>query len=275
MDLLSKKDYERHFLNFNMNILMKIEISRDIFFKYLKEKLIRFNNRKSASYSTYSFGFFSNFINMKILSFLYEFYKVTKNPFFKYGHFLSSVNNLALVQLMGFTERPSSITNEIVVEFFSAKFFYADFIFQYIIKTFFLKFNNMFSMSAILNMNLFQRYVYILQCKDFYNFSYYESEENLKALKNIGELFHDYCTGIMDLFENASSAHFLSFIDPIMKVVFPIFNKIVLFLIKYNLLSKDLETKYYSLLSNVFKIISSKQLSKFIVFNLKNRHKLL
>ena len=196
MDLKSKPKFTNHLQNINFNILNKIPVSKQMYIDYISSKINEYSHNQSSENSK---NFFSNFINFKILELFSCFAGLWTNKFFHLkNYFGSNITNEALIKLMSFSEPISMLNENDAADFTTAKFYFAEYVFNYIVKTFQLKYNNLWNIRTILNMNLYQRYIYLFQIKNFFKFNYFDNE----SLLSLEGVFYDLANTIIELYDN-------------------------------------------------------------------------
>ena len=93
-----------------------------------------------------------------------------ENKFFHVKDYFKGIPPKKLISLMPLSENAADINEAIRGDFFSAKFYFAELVFNYLIRTYLLKYNNLWNIRTIINMNLWQRKVYLQEIKQFFKF---------------------------------------------------------------------------------------------------------
>ena len=142
-----------------------------------------------------------------------------------------------------------------------AKFYYCELIFNYIIRKFIIKYNNILNIRTIVNLNLFQRRLYLLEIKNFYKINPKNSNGNDSILNE--KLVNQMINNFLELFE--SILKYVDTGDDPQNVIgsfysyyFTTFNRFFKYLIKFNLLSENQTNKYYELVFDALKIFNDK-----------------
>lgn len=253
VDLISKPKFHTNLQNFNFNILSKITFSKQMYIDYLVTKIAEYQNNPTHENSK---NFFSNFINFKILELFSSFAVRWENKFFHVKNFFVSTPPETLIKLMSFHEPLSMLNQEDIPAFSISKFYFAEYLFNYIVRTNLLKYNNLLNIRTILNMNLYQRFIYIQEIKNYFKFNYFDNDN---TLSNEG-LFYDLSSAILDLYDTIIKANeTFEFMDRILGYVFPTFNRIFKYLIKYNIINDELKSKYFELVLDTINLANEKE----------------
>ena len=258
VDLISKPKFHLNLENFNYNILSKITVSKQMYIDYLVQKITEYQNTPTHDHSK---TFFSNFINFKILELFSAFAVRWENKFFHAKNYFANINTDILIKLMSFNEPISMLSQNDAPDFTTAKFYFAEYVFNYIVRTYQLKFNNLWNIRTLLNMNLYQRYIYIQEIKNYFKFNYFDNEN----LMNYDQIFYDLALSILELYDNILKVNEnFDFTERIISYVFPTFNRIFKYLIKYNVINDELKAKYFELVLDTINLANEKGHGKFI-----------
>ena len=248
-DFISRKTFHKHMRNFNFNILFKIPKSKQIYIDALTAQISMYVSKKSVETNS---EFFNNFIVVKILELFSTFAVYWENKFFHVVPTLLGIFKMKdLFDLLSLNDMINTIKEEFATNFISGKFFFAELLFNYIVRTFMLKFNNLWNFRTIINMNLFQRLIYIHNIKHFNLLLKEEYTEN-EIDDLIGNILNLYDSIIL-INERADV------IERIMSYVFPTFNRIMKYMIKYNLLNEENKKRYFDLVFETLHIQNEKQ----------------
>jgi len=252
VDFLEKKHFRDHFQNFNFNILAKNYVSKEKYIDFLVTKIMDYDRKQNSETSFY---FFTNVFVLKILTLYTEFNNPNTNKFFHISSFLKEFKTDTLLKLISF-EEPLTMLNEITApDFVISKMYFTGLIFNYLIKSFYNLHNILFKNKAILNMNVFQRVIYLLDSKHFYQFN---PKKDFVVKQDI--VFTDFASIVLDQYENILKLNDnINLQHEILENVFPIFTEIFKFLIKYNIISKELRMKYYELVLDTFVVIEKSE----------------
>ena len=239
VDLISKPKFHFHLQNFNFNILSKIASSRQIYLDYFVAKIDEYIANMNEENSK---NFFTNFINFKILELFSTFAVRWENKFFHVKNYLDTRKPADIIELLRFKEPVSIIEPNKAADFVNSKFYFAEFLFNYFVRTYQLKNNNLWNIRTIINMNLYQRLVYLHRIKDFSLFNFFEEKKNNEDYQNIQILTNT----ILDLYEGTLKMNeTYDCKDKIIRYVFPTFNRIFKYLIKYNIIDDSQKTRYF------------------------------
>ena len=256
LDFNSKPKFHLHFQNINFNILSKIPFTRDKYLNYLYQKIKEYMECSTARQKRESQKFFSDFITYKILECFSIFAQRWENKFFHIYDFFKDFDKNKLVQLLSLNENVADINEAIRGDFFNAKFYFAELLFNYFIRTYLLKYNNLWNIRTIINMNLFQRYLYQYNIKNFFKF--HCNEENAFNESLINNLIY----AILELYDailkftDSDNAGNLS--DLLYSYYFPTFTRIFKYMIKSHLLSHEQLSKYFELVFDSVKMWNEK-----------------
>jgi hypothetical protein len=253
VDLISKPKFHLYLQNFNFNILSKIPFSKQMYIDYFVGKIRDFHVAPGHENSK---NFFTNFINFKILELFSAFAVRWENKFFHVKGYLKDIPNETLFRLMTFDEPMSMIGDTEAADFATSKFNFAEYMFNYITRTHMIKYNNLLNIRTILNMNLYQRFIYLQEIKNFFKFNYFD-EENTQSYEHT---FIEMGLIFLDLYENILKVNeTFDFTDRIMSYVFPTFNRIFKYLIKYNLVNEEVKTKYFELVLETINLVAESE----------------
>ena len=248
-DFISRKRFHLHMRNFNYNILFKIPKSKQIYIDALTTQINSFVSKKSVEANN---EFFKNFIVFKVLELFSSFAVFWENKFFHVvPQFLSTYKMKDLFELMALNDlSDSTINEEFAQNFISAKFYFAELLFNFIVRSYMLKYNNLWNFRTIINMNLYQRFLYIHNMKYFNQFLKEPYQDNY---------LDDLVGNILELYSNILKINEkFDVIDRIMCYVFPTFNRIMKYLMKYNILNEEYKKRYFDLVLETIQIHKDK-----------------
>ena len=235
IDFLEKDDFPNKMLNFNFNIFSKIDKSRIVYIDYILNKMKDLQSNKSNSIS-----FFTNFFSFKIFSLFTDFEKKYHFKYVSLKNFYSKFDTTWLISLISVTESRNEINSNNVKDLVLSKIYYSQIMFSTFVRSFVYRNMITFNLSSILNMNIYQRELYLLQSRQFMLHNP-NCEENYEVINEFSNNFMDLYDSIIKLNENYNLR------TEILEEIFPIFNKIFNFLIKYNLISVDTSNRYYEI----------------------------
>jgi hypothetical protein len=258
VDLISKPKFHMNFQNFNFNILSKIQFSKQMYIEYFTSKISDFQSHSTVENSK---NFFANFINFKILELFSSFSENWKNKFFHLKNYLETIPHTTLFNLISLDEPISMLTANDAPDFTTAKFYFADYVFNYIVRSFQLKYNNLWNIRTIINMNIFQRYIYLLNIQSFHKFNYFDEQ----VFISYETLFYEMSSTFLELYENILKFNEnFEFTERLISSIFPTMNRIFKYLIKYNILNDELKIKYFELVLDTINLASDIEASKII-----------
>ena len=253
VDFLEKKHFIEHFQNFNFNILYKNMVSKEKYIDFLIALI-----HETGSKQTYdsSFAFFSNVFILKILTLYTEFNNRNTNKFFHIGPFLQDIKPEVLLRLVTFDEPPSMLDEISAPDYVISKIYFTGIVFDHLIKSFYHKHNMLFSNKTILNMNTFQRVIFLLDSKHYFMFD----PKKERDVHRPDQLFNEFTEKLLEQYENILKINDnIDLNNEILESVFPLFTEMFKFLIKYNITSKENRMKYFELVLDTFLIIEKKE----------------
>ena len=240
-DLTRKIGFHTHMRNFNVNILFKIQKTKQLYVKSLTEQIKSYINRKATNQMS---EFPGNYLTTSILEMFSNFAANWKNKYVSIVSFLYEFQFTDLLNLMTIPQEnhvPESQTPE---NFFNGKLYFAELLFNYYIKSHVLRYNNLFSMKTILNMSLGQRVNFLHHAKEFYKYIYIRDGDgdNISAETAITKL----ASAIIELY--ATIIKMSSQLEwKVLNKSFTTFNRIMKFLLKYNLINDNEKKKYFDI----------------------------
>ena len=127
---------------------------------------------------------------------------------------------------MHLNELRNFLDEDMATNFITYKFNFDELLFNYIVRTFILKYTNLWNVRTIFNMNLYQRYIHVHHTKKFYLFGK-EPPDDI--------FLDDLVSNILDLYDSILKVNerFPSIFERIISYVFPTFNRNMKYLIKY------------------------------------------
>ena len=240
-ELFNKKDFSKHMRNFNVNILFKIQKTKQLYIKSLTDQLKKYAVKKTTQDN---FEFFTNFLNVKILELFSYFSIYWKNKYVSISTFLYDFQIDDLLELMSIPKDMHQPSDKEAKDFYNSKLYFAELLFNYFIKSQLIKNNNLFSMKTILNMTVGQRFIYLMNAKDFYIFENIRDNDN--GNNQMGSIIQKVGQHILVLFDTIIKQS-----DQIkweyISNSFTTFNRIMKYLIKYNLIGEESKNKYFEI----------------------------
>ena len=247
LDFASKPKFNLCFENINFNILYKIPLTQEKIFNYLISRIntyITKTSKEGCSPGEESKLFFSDFITGKILECFSIFSSRFENKYFFIDDYLKQFPKHKLIELMKMTEDITSIDDGVRGQFFKTKLHFAEFLLNYLIRRYNIQHNNLWNIRTLLNMNLFQRRIYIHETKSFYKFQQKEDGiYNERLIRNytdnileLYEIIYHFCENDKDTLKNELFDYY-----------FPTLNYITKYLMKINFYASDQIEKYFDL----------------------------
>ena len=141
-----------------------------------------------------------------------------------------------------------------------------------IVKTSWIKNNNLFSMKTILNMTVGQRFIYLMNAKDFYIFENIRDNDN--GNNQMGSIIQKVGQHILVLFDTIIKQS-----DQIkweyISNSFTTFNRIMKYLIKYNLIGEESKNKYFEIVLEALHLLFMKMIKKVLNTLLEKNQKII
>ena len=248
LDFSSKPKFNLCFENINFNVLAKIPLTQEKYINYLISHIKNYITKieQGSSQMKESKKFFTDFNTGKILECFSLFSARFENKFFFIEDYLKEFPKETLITLLKINEDITSIDEGIRGDFFRTKFHYAELIFNYLIRRYNIQNNNIWNIRTLVNMNLYQRRIFIHETKSFYRFQEKEDLYNHKLIR-------DYIENILELYETV--LHFCEndtgdLKNNLFDSYFPTLNRITKYMIKINFLTQNQTVKYYSMVYN-------------------------
>ena len=249
LEISKHLDLPFYMRNFNVNILFKIQTSKNLYIEQLINQIETYNRNKS---STSNYDIFTGYTNNSIFQLFAFFNRSWKNKYVFLNPFLEQFSLEDLIDFMRISP-DIYLTNEVTAKlYYSGKFYFAEILFNYFIKSHIAKHNNLFSLKTVLNFGIGHRLHFMKNAKNFFKYNYDEDinvEKGEKIIQNIDKLGNEFMNLFNEFQTKAEKFSWDVFQSP--------FNSITLifkYLIKYNLISDSLSSKYYSLIIDVLHI---------------------
>ena len=249
-DFISKRNFSEHLREINFNIIIRVPKSKEIYIDALTQEINNYLIKKNAAMNL---AFFKDILIYKSLELFSMFSVYWEN---KFWYILPSVfeqyNMNDLFSIFSIGDLINKLDKNIVVNFTSAKFYYAELMFDYVVRTYTCSYCNLLNIKTILNMNLYQRLIYIHQLKAFHLYG-------KKPLEN--NYLDDLVTNVVDLYDNILKINerFPTVFEKIISYVFPTFNRILKYCIKYNIVTDETKKKYFYLVYETLQIHHEKK----------------
>ena len=250
-DFISKKNFFKHLREINFNLILRLPKSKEIYIDTFVQEI---NNYLIKKDDESNFVFFNDIIVNKSLELFSMFSVYWENKFwYILPSILNQYNVLDLFNILSFGDNINRLDESMVINFISAKFYFAELLFDYIIRTYTNTYCNLFNVKTILNMDLYQRLIYIHQLKVFHFYSKNPMENNY---------LDELSLNVVDLYDNILKINerFPSLFERIISYVFPTFNRIIKYCIKYNIITEETKEKYFSLVFETLQIHHEKKL---------------
>ena len=250
-DFVSKKDFYKHLREINFNLILQIPKSKEIYIDTLTQEINNYLIKKDAEMNL---AFFKDILVYKSLELFSMFSVYWENKFwFILPSMLKQYNMSDLFSIFSIGDLINKLDKNTVINFTSAKFYFAELMFDYVIRTYTCTYVNLLNVKTILNMNLYQRLIYIHQLKVFHLY-------NKKPMKQ--NYLDELVTNVVDLYDNILKINerFPSVFEKIISYVFPTFNRILKYCIKYNIVTEETKKKYFYLVYETLQIHHEKKL---------------
>ena len=250
-DFISKRYFFRDLREINFNLILRIPKAKEIYIDTLIQEI---NNYLIKKDDESNFAFFKDLLVNKSLELFSMFSVYWENKFwFILPSMLNQYNISDLFNLLSFGDNIEKLDENMVISFISGKFYFAELLFDYIIRTYTNTYCNLFNVKTILNMDLYQRLIYVHQLKVFHLYNKNPMENNY---------LDDLVNNVIGLYDNILKVNdrFPSLFERIISYVFPTFNRILKYCIKYNIITEEAKEKYFSLVIDTLEIHHEKKL---------------
>jgi hypothetical protein len=250
-DFISKKNFFKDLREINFNLILRLPKAKEI---YIDTFIQEINNYLIKKDDESDFIFFNDILVNKSLELFSMFSVYWENKFwYILPSMLNQYNVSDLFNILSLGDVVNKLDESMVINFISGKFYFAELLFDYIIRTYTNTYCNLFNVKTILNMDLYQRLIYIHQLKVFHFYNKNPMENNY-----LDELVEN----VVDLFDNILKINerFPSLFERIISYVFPTFNRIIKYCIKYNIITEETKEKYFSLVFETLQIHHEKKL---------------
>ena len=249
-DFISKKNFYRDMREINFNIIFRVPKSKEMYIDTLTQEI---NNYLIKKDSDMNLAFFKDILVIKSLELFSMFSVYWEN---KFWYILPSIfepyNISDLFNIFSIGDLINKLDKNSVINFTAAKFYFAELMFDYVIRRYTCTYVNLLNVKTILNMNLYQRLIYIHQIKVFHLYSKKPMEHNY---------LDELVTNVVDLYDNILKINerFPSVFERIISYVFPTFNRILKYCIKYNIVTEETKKKYFYLVYETLQIHHEKK----------------
>ena len=250
-DFVSKREFYKHLREINFNLILRVPKSKEIYIDTLTQEINNYLIKKDAEMNL---AFFKDILVYKSLELFSMFSVYWENKFwYILPSMLKQYNMNDLFSIFTIGELINRLDKNMVINFTSAKFYFAELMFDYVIRTYTCTYVNLLNVKTILNMNLYQRLIYIHQLKVFHLYSKKPMEHNY---------LDELVTNVVDLYDNILKINerFPSVFEKIISYVFPTFNRILKYCIKYNIVTEETKKKYFYLVYETLQIHHEKKL---------------
>ena len=249
-DFVSKKNFYKDLREINFNLILRIPKSKEIYIDTLTQEINHYLVKKDAEMNL---AFFKDILVYKSLELFSMFSVYWENKFwFILPSMFKQYNVNDLFSIFSVGELINKLDKNSVINFTAAKFYFAELMFDYVIRTYTCTYVNLLNIKTILNMTLYQRLIYIHQLKVFHLYSKKPMENN-----HLDELV----SNVVDLYDNILKINerFPSVFERIISYVFPTFNRILKYCIKYNIVTEETKKKYFYLVYETLQIHHEKK----------------
>ena len=250
-DFIMKRNFFKDLREINFNLILRLPKSKEI---YIDTFIQEINNYLIKKDDDSNFTFFNDIIVNKSLELFSMFSVYWENKFwYILPSMLNHYNISDLFNILSFGNLINRLDESMVINFISGKLYFAELLFDYIIRTYTNTYCNLFNVKTILNMDLYQRLIYIHQLKVFHFY-------NKNPMKN--NYLDELVENVVDLYDNILKVNekFPSLFERIISYVFPTFNRILKYCIKYNIITKETKEKYFSLVFETLQVHHEKKL---------------
>ena len=160
-DFISKKNFFKDLREINFNLILRLPKAKEI---YIDTFIQEINNYLIKKDDESDFIFFNDILVNKSLELFSMFSVYWENKFwFILPSMLNQYNVSDLFNILSLGDVVNKLDESMVINFISGKFYFAELLFDYIIRTYTNTYCNLFNVKTILNMDLYQRLIYIHQ----------------------------------------------------------------------------------------------------------------
>jgi len=216
--------------------------------------------------------FFSDFVNNSLFEIFFHFEEKYSSQFLHIKNiFYNGIRPKDLLNILSYTilHRKILEKSEKYETYFSTKISFALVVFKVYIKSHYQNFNNILNFKSVLNLNIFQRYIYLFDSKNFYKLSQFNNKniednecKNIRKKIPFTEFNNSFTEWENFIFEFANRLldilDFIIILDIKKDILYKILGKtidpickIFKFFIKYNLIDNELKEKYYEFMEEI------------------------
>ena len=262
-DLLKQGlDFKKYIMNFNFNLINTVPNSQKVYFLFLKEKLEGYEKKAAISEAEQKIEanrFFKDFFLYNLLILFDELTFKYKNKFYVLGNFFG-VEKETLIKLIN--EPLGNIGENDAKDLTKTKNLFGKMIYYTFSRSFILKYNNLFDYSAIINMNIFQRELYMIEARNFFKHSIKTNEEEKE--RNFIESLNDLPNSLLEIYETVLKINEnIDIFEEISQNIFRVFTRTFKHLIKYNMISDESIIKYFELVLDTLGIYNDRGADNF------------
>ncbi len=262
-DLLKHElDFKKYIMNFNFNLINTVPNSQKVYFQFLKEKLEGYEKKAAVSEEELKIEanrFFKDFFLFNLLILFDELTFKYKNKFYSLGNFFG-VEKETLIKLIN--QPLGNISENDAKDLMKTKTLFGKMIYYTFSRSFILKYNNLFEHTSIINMNVFQRELYLIEAKSFFKHSVKSNEEENE--KKYIESLDDLPISLLEIYETVLKINEnVDIFEEISQVIFRVFNRTFKHLIKYNMIADEHINKYFELVLDTISIYNDKGTENF------------
>ena len=250
-DFISKKNFFKDLREINFNLILRLPKAKEIYIDTFMQEISNYLVKKDDESN---YAFFNDILVNKTLELFSMFSVYWENKFWYILPWMLNKYNISdLFGILSIGDIINRLDESMVVNFTSGKFYFAELLFDYIIRTYTNTYCNLFNVKTILNMDLYQRLIYIHQLKVFHLYNKNPMENNY---------LDELVANVVDLYYNILriNERFPTLFECIISYVFPTFNRILKYCIKYNLITEETKEKYFSLVFETLQIHHEKKL---------------
>jgi len=249
-DFISKRNFFKDLREINFNLILRLPQAKELYLDTFMQEISNYLVKKDDESN---FAFFNDILVNKTLELFSMFSVYWENKFwYILPWMLNKYSITDLFNILSIGDIINKLDEGTIVNFASGKFYFAELLFDYIIRTYTNTYCNLFNIKTILNMDLYQRLIYVHQLKVFHLYNEKPMEANY---------LDELVTNVVDLYLNILriNERFPSLFDRIISYVFPTFNRILKYCIKYNIITEETKEKYFSLVSETLQIYQEKK----------------
>ena len=199
-DFISKRNFFKDLREINFNLILRLPQAKELYLDTFMQEISNYLVKKDDESN---FAFFNDILVNKTLELFSMFSVYWENKFwYILPWMLNKYSITDLFNILSIGDIINKLDEGTIVNFASGKFYFAELLFDYIIRTYTNTYCNLFNIKTILNMDLYQRLIYVHQLKVFHLYNEKPMEANY---------LDELVTNVVDLYLNILEFYFSNF----------------------------------------------------------------